>query len=46
MTSDGMVLGVGRNRRVQSGSAIRHGEVCLPCLDIYHPALIRNRQIV
>ena len=28
--SDGVVLGVGRNRRVQQGSAIRHGETdCL-----------------
>ncbi|GJJ09155.1 hypothetical protein Clacol_003377 [Clathrus columnatus] len=26
VTSDGVVLGVGRNRRVQNGSAIRHGE--------------------
>lgn len=25
--SDGTCLGVGRNRRVQQGSAIRHGEV-------------------
>ena len=26
LVSDGKVLGVGRNRRVQQGSAIRHGE--------------------
>lgn len=26
VTDDGRVLGVGRNRRVQDGSAIRHGE--------------------
>jgi creatinine deaminase len=26
VTDDGTVLGVGRNRRVQQGSAIRHGE--------------------
>lgn len=26
LVSDGVVLGVGRNRRVQAGSAIRHGE--------------------
>lgn len=26
VTADGTVLGVGRNRRVQMGSAIRHGE--------------------
>ena len=26
MTDDGAILGVGRNRRVQDGSAIRHGE--------------------
>lgn len=29
MTSDGVVVGVGRNRRVQKGSATRHGEVRL-----------------
>ncbi|KIJ41963.1 hypothetical protein M422DRAFT_229472 [Sphaerobolus stellatus SS14] len=30
VTADGVVVGVGRNRRVQKGSAIRHGETdCL-----------------
>lgn len=28
--SDGVVIGVGRNRRVQDGSATKHGEVRLP----------------
>ncbi|KAF8591677.1 cytidine deaminase-like protein [Ramaria rubella] len=31
VSADGVVLGVGRNRRVQQGSAIRHGE--MDCLE-------------